>query len=61
MFSEMFVPDNIRDGESINSLKKHGRLEGLIEKLKTNKEKGIDGRNGDDLNKRVIRYAIVHH
>jgi hypothetical protein len=38
-----------------------GRIEGLLEKLKTNPERGIDSRNGDDLNKRVIKYLSIFY
>lgn len=31
----MFVPDNIRDGSSTRSLLKYGRVEGLMEMLRT--------------------------
>lgn len=30
-------------------------------KLKTTPERGIDGRNGDDLNKRVIKYVAIDY
>lgn len=31
----MFVPDNIRDGSSLDILSRFGKIEGLIKKLKT--------------------------
>lgn len=34
--SSLFEPENIRDGSSLQMLLQHGRIEGLMKKLKTN-------------------------
>ncbi|CAD8141668.1 unnamed protein product [Paramecium pentaurelia] len=55
--SQMFVPDNIRDGSSLDILSRFGKIEGLIKKLKTDAKKGLDETNINDLELRVKNFG----
>ncbi|CAK88204.1 unnamed protein product (macronuclear) [Paramecium tetraurelia] len=55
--SQMFFPHNIRDGSSLDILSRFGKIEGLIQKLKTDPKRGLDGTNTNDLELRVKNFG----
>ncbi|CAD8137228.1 unnamed protein product [Paramecium octaurelia] len=55
--SQMFVPDNIRDGSSLDILSRFGKIDGLLTKLKTDPKRGLDATNINDLELRVKNFG----
>ncbi|CAD8079316.1 unnamed protein product [Paramecium sonneborni] len=47
--SNWFIQDNLRDGTSLQSLLRYGKIEGLMKILKTDRQNGLDDNNINDM------------
>nr|CAI38970.1 PMCA20 [Paramecium tetraurelia] len=57
--SILFTPENVRDGSSLVQLGRHGKIEGLMMKLRTDPKKGLDSSNINDMELRVKKQDIL--